>query len=346
MKKIRTGIIGATGYTGSELVRILALHPEAEIYTITSESHKGKQLAEVHPYLRDINITLTSVDELQPEKLDVVFLALPHGISMKFAKQLNQTKLKIIDLSGDFRLSSPEVYESWYKKKHTYPEGFEHAIYGMPELYREDIRNAKLVANPGCFPTGAILGVAPLLKKGLISPDQVIIDSKTGLTGAGVKASKTTHFSNVNENFKAYGLKKHRHTIEMEEKLDLVSGGNNKVKVQFTPHLLPVDRGILTTIYIQPAKKITQKDLFSAYSNDYESEPFVKVLDSAPEIKHVRGSNYCHIFSTFDPRTNRIITITAIDNLVKGAAGLAVHNMNIMFNIDESTGLTHIALNP
>ncbi len=346
MKKIRTGIIGATGYTGSELVRILSLHPEIEIHTITSESHKGKQFAEIHPYLRDVNITLSSVDKLQPEKLDVVFLALPHGVSMEFVKQLSQTGLKIIDLSGDFRLSSPEVYESWYNIKHIYSEGFNHAIYGMPELYRKEIRNAKLVANPGCFPTGAILGVAPLIKNGLIKPDRIIIDSKTGATGAGVKASSTTHFSNVNENFKAYGLKNHRHTIEIEEKLDLVSNTDKNVKIQFTPHLLPVDRGILTTIYTQPVENLTDDDLVSAFNCYYKDEPFIKILNSVPEIKHVRGSNFCHIFTTFDSRTNNIITVTGIDNLVKGAAGQAVHNMNIMFNIDESLGLKHISLNP
>ncbi len=341
---IKAGIIGATGYTGSELVRLLYRHPEVEIKVITSESRKGESFANVHGQFRGlVDITLQSAENL-PNGLDVVFLALPHGVSMEYVEKYKDEDFKIVDLSGDFRLSTPEVYQSWYSKPHTYQEGFSEAIYGLPELHREAIRKASLVANPGCYPTSAILGLSPLVAHNLIDPDQIIVDSKSGVTGAGVKASATTHYSNASDNFKAYALKSHRHTVEIEEQLSGQSEGN--VHVQFTPHLLPVDRGILSTIYTTPRQKVTESQLRKVYTDFYKGHPFVRLSEQPPTIKDVRGSNYGDLFVTYDERTNRIITIAVIDNLVKGAAGQAIHNMNLMFGLDETAGLQFIPLKP
>lgn len=345
MDKKKIGIIGATGYTGSELVRILINHPQVDISIITSESKAGKKFSDVHPFFTGIaDYELASADKIDDYDLDLVFLALPHGVSMDFVKRFRDKSFKIVDLSGDFRLASREIYEEWYEKDHTYPEGFGMAAFGLPELYTDDIREKRLVANPGCFPTGAILGLAPLIKNKQARPSGIIIDSKTAVTGAGIKASAVTHFSNVNDNFKAYGLKRHRHTIEIEGILSRLSTDN--VTVQFTPHLLPIDRGILSTIYVQPEGKVTEDELRGLYEQFYTDAPFVRVRKAAPAVKDVRGTNYCDIYPTYDQRTNTIIIITAIDNLVKGAAGQAVQNMNILFGIDESTGLNQIPVNP
>ncbi|GJM35395.1 MAG: N-acetyl-gamma-glutamyl-phosphate reductase [Saprospiraceae bacterium] len=341
---IKAGIIGATGYTGSELVRLLYRHPEVDITAITSESRKGEAFSAVHGQFRGlIDHTLQSADDL-PSNLDIVFLALPHGVSMEYVEKYEQEGFRIVDLSGDFRLSSPEVYQSWYGKPHTYSQGFGKAVYGLPELHKKAIGEAQLVANPGCYPTSAILGLAPLVHHQLIDQNQIIIDSKSGLTGAGIKANATTHFSNVNDNFKAYALKSHRHTVEIEEQLSGQSTGG--ITVQFTPHLLPVDRGILSTIYATPLQPISEEQLRKTYVDFYRHQPFVRLCDQPPSLKEVRGSNYCDLFVTYDERTQRIIVVAVIDNLVKGAAGQAVHNMNLMFGLEETTGLKIIPLKP
>ena len=343
MKKI--GIIGATGYTGSELVRILSEHPEIEITVITSETHAGKPFSDVHPFFDGrVNFTLSSMDELNPEELDLVFLALPHGVSMDFVKKYKDAPFKIIDLSGDFRLSHESVYETWYKKKHSHAEGFKTAVFGSPELFSEKIKDAKLVANPGCYPTSAILALAPLLSAKLIETAPIIVDSKSGVTGAGVKPKVATHFSNVHDNFKAYGLKNHRHTIEIEEIADKIA--TTKTTIQFTPHLLPVDRGILTTVYARPVTSVNDKFLKEHYEDFYDNAPFVHITNTPPSIKDVRATNYCNIYVTYDPRTNLIVVVSVIDNLVKGAAGQAVQNMNILFGWDETTGLKHMPIHP
>lgn len=343
MKKI--GIIGATGYTGSELVRILSEHPEVGITIITSESHAGKLFSEVHTFFDGrVNFTLSSMDDIKPEELDLVFLALPHGVSMDFVKKYQKAPFKIIDLSGDFRLSHETVYETWYKKKHSHPEGFKQAVFGSPELFSEQIKDAKLVANPGCYPTSAILAMAPLLSSRLIETAPVIVDSKSGVTGAGVTPKVTTHFSNVHDNFKAYGLKNHRHTIEIEEIADKIADA--KTTIQFTPHLLPVDRGILTTVYARPAASVSEKFLKDRYEDFYKNAPFVHITNTPPSIKDVRATNYCNIYVTYDPRTQLIVVVSVIDNLVKGAAGQAVQNMNILFGWDETTGLKHMPIHP
>lgn len=345
MAKKRVGIIGATGYTGSELVRILHNHKDVEIAVITSESRAGERFSEVHPFFHGIvDQELVPADRIDDYDIDLAFLALPHGVSMEFVKKFKDKSFKIIDLSGDFRLQSASVYESWYNKKHIYPEGIEEAVYGIPELFREEIRTARLVANPGCYPTSAILGLAPLIGSDLISHEHIIIDSKSGVTGAGVKFSKTTHYSNVSDNFRAYGLKRHRHTIEIQETLDRLSGKKNKV--QFSPHLLPVDRGILSTIYARPSSEINEKDLHEVYEDFYRSAIYVRLRNELPGIKDVRGTNFCDIHASYDERTNMIIVLSAIDNLVRGAAGQAVQNMNIMLGWEEWKGLDQIPVYP
>lgn len=337
-RKIKVAIVGASGYTGSELARLLIQHQTVEIVMITSESHTGKPFSVLHPqFLGQMDLPLVAAESVEAAEIDVAFLALPHGVSMKYVKQWKELPFKIIDLSGDFRLKNPEVYTTWYQKEHIFPEGFEGAVYGMPEIHGQAIRESKLVANPGCYPTASILALAPLLAEDCIIPESLIVDAKSGITGAGIKPSTTAHFSNVNENFKAYGLKKHRHTAEIEEQLGAL--GSSEVRLQFTPHLLPVDRGILVTAYASPRKDVTEEGLKRLYQEFYKAQPFIRLRDDLPSIKDVRASNYCDIHVSFDERTNRIIVISAIDNLVKGAAGQAVHNMNLMFNLPEISGL-------
>ncbi|MEA2030467.1 MAG: N-acetyl-gamma-glutamyl-phosphate reductase [candidate division Zixibacteria bacterium] len=345
MNKKSIAIIGATGYTGSELVRILINHPGVEIAAITSESHAGKRFSDIHPFFQGIaDHTLIPSDQIDKAKPDLVFLALPHGVAMTFVKKFKDKPFKIIDLSGDFRLESPRVYEQWYNKKHIYPEGIQEAVFGIPELYLEDIKNARIVSNPGCYPTSAILGVAPLLSKNLIESRPIIIDSKSGVSGAGIKSKSANHFCNVNDNFKAYNLKRHRHTIEIQGILDSLS--EKKTIVQFIPHLLPVDRGILSTIYTRPIESTSDEAVQNQYSDFYANAPFVRIRSSPPAIKDVRGTNFCDLYPVFDERTGMIITISVIDNLVKGAAGQAIQNMNIMFDLPQTEGLHLVPVNP
>ncbi|MCC5929796.1 MAG: N-acetyl-gamma-glutamyl-phosphate reductase [Cyclobacteriaceae bacterium] len=343
----KVAIAGATGYTGSELVRILHQHPGIELIAITSESHAGKKFSEIHPqFLGIVDHRLIKLDDLDINNTDLIFLALPHGVSMEYVKVLKgkNRNLKIIDLSGDFRLGSPELYRQWYKKDHIFPQAIPDAVFGLPELYREAIANATLVANPGCYPTSAILALAPLLGAELIDQGMLLIDAKSGVSGAGVKPGDTTHFANVHDNFKAYGLCFHRHTIEIEEQIGRFS--EQSVKVQFTPHLLPVDRGILSTIYFRPRKGVEESDLVNALHIAYDASEFVHIVSVPPSIKNVRGSNFCHIYATIDRRTGNGILISVIDNLVKGASGQAVQNMNLMLNFDEGTGLKQLPLKP
>jgi N-acetyl-gamma-glutamyl-phosphate reductase len=345
MQKINVGIIGASGYTGSELIRILINHPYAELKVITSEKSTGEKIKAIHPFLNGIaDHTLVSVEDALQTKLDLVFLALPHGISMDYAGQFLKKGVSVIDLSGDFRLQNPEMYKVWYGLTHRYPEGYDTVVYGLPELNRPKIEQAKFIANPGCYPTASLLALAPLVKGGIIQPNSVIIDAKSGTTGAGVKASATTHFSNVNENFKAYNLKTHRHTIEIEYYLNKLDTGTGTL--QFTPHLLPVDRGILATCYARPKRPVNQETLKDIYTHFYEDEPFIRIVDTPPSIKDVRSSNFCNIYVDFDARTQNIIVVSAIDNLVKGAAGQAVHNMNLMNQWPVKTGLNLPPLMP
>ena len=345
MPKHKIAIVGATGFTGSELVRILVNHSSVEIAAITSESRAGEKFSEVHPFFQEICETvLIEADALKTSELDLAFLALPHGVSMDYVEKFEDSGMKLVDLSGDFRLSSPEVYSEWYPKKHSYAKGFEQSTYGIPELYRNEIGKSDLVANPGCYPTSAILAIAPLLRDGLASSKGILIDAKSGVTGAGVKAKPVNHFSAVNDNFKAYGLKTHRHSIEIQENADIQSGKNSRI--QFTPHLLPVDRGILSTVYLKPVGSIDIEKIENSYRKHYESEPFVRLRPAPPSIKDVRGTNFCDLFATYDERTENIIVISAIDNLVKGAAGQAVQNMNILLGLEETEGLNQVPVQP
>jgi len=345
MEKIKIAIVGATGYTGSELFRILYNHPDVSIVAMTSNSQAGKSFADVQKQFSGIPApVLIPHDEVQQYHPDVVFLALPHGISMKYVQQWQEAAFKIIDLSGDFRLSAPEVYTRWYHKEHCFPEGFRHAVYGLPELHREAIKTTKLVANPGCFTSTSILGLAPLMAHQVVVPQSIIIDGKTGVTGAGAQAKPNTHFPVVNENFTAYGIKNHRHTIEIEEQSSFLY--QKEVRVQFTPHLLPVDRGILATIYARPLSGTSQAALQDLYREFYKNDSFVRVVNTLPTLKGVRGTNFCDIYVDFDERTGNILVFAALDNLVKGAAGVAVQNMNLLSGLPETTGLLSLPLQP
>lgn len=342
---INVGIIGATGYTGSELTRILTHHDNVTIQMITSRSFAGKKISDVHPYLEHIcDMTLTNPSKNEFSSLDVIFLALPHGVSMKFIKDIGLNGPRIIDLSGDCRLKNINTYEKWYEMKHVYPDVRDHAVYGLPELFRKEIGDAKLVANPGCYPTSAILALAPALNQKLIESTSLTIDSKSGVTGAGAKAKKVTHFPRANEDFKAYKVGMHRHTPEIEEVLSTKSGID--ISVLFTPHLVPLNRGILTTVYATVKDGVTEEDILRTYKQVYEKEPFVRLRKSPPNVQAVRGSNYCDINTMVISRTGQVVFLSAIDNLVKGAAGQAVQNMNIMFGIDEKKGISHIPLSP
>lgn len=345
MPEYKVGIIGATGYTGSELVRLLINHSEVSIEIITSESKAGQKFSEVNPHFSGLTeLELQPLENLKDYQLDLVFLALPHGVSMDFIKEWGYEDFRVIDLSGDFRLQSPEVYEQWYGKKHAAPDSIDDAVFGLSELFRNHVRNARLVANPGCYPTSAILPLAPLLKNDFIETNNIIVDSKSGVTGAGATASPKTHFPDVFGNFSAYGLRNHRHTPEIQSSLEKYSG--QQTEVLFTPHLLPIDRGILTTTYSTPKRKLDREIVENTVFSFYEKEHFVRVVDEPPNVKHVRGSNYCDIHVTYDERTNKIIMVSTIDNLVKGAAGQAVQNMNIMFGLIERTGLEITPLSP
>ena len=340
---INVSVIGATGYAGIELLSILSKHSEVVIKHATSQSFSGKRLLDVYE-----NFSLSSeiiLEDYNAEILlkdsDVVFLCTPHGVSSTIIGELYGKGVKIIDFSGDFRYDNLETYESWYNFKHKCPELLEKSVYGLCELYRDDIKSADFIANPGCYTTTSILPLYPLLKSGLIKSDHIIIDAKSGASGAGRKSSMPFSFSEVNGSFKAYGVSTHRHTSEIEEQLSKAS--NNKITLSFTPHLLPVNRGILCTIYAD-LDGASSSDIAKCYEEAYGNEQFVYVHSEGklPELKHVQHSNACHIGYVIDKRLNRIIIVSCLDNLIKGASGQAVQNMNIIMGLNENTGLTNI----
>ncbi len=344
-RRLRTAIVGATGYTGMELVRLLCRHPAVELSAITSESRTGEYYSNLYPHFaKSVSNILVSQDQLADYDLDLIFLALPHKASMGFVRQHGIDRAPLIDLSADFRLQNIATWEDWYGTEHTCREHLADAVYGLPELYRPAISEARLVANPGCYPTSSILPLAPLIKAGLVSPRGIVIDAKSGVTGAGYKPKPSTHYPTVNEGFSAYGLKRHRHTPEMEEILTRHSGSN--VTLQLTPHLLPVNRGILSTIYAAAVNGVTEERLKQVLHSAYDKEPFIRLVDHPPSLDNVRGSNFCDICVALDERTGIVLVVSVIDNLVKGAAGQAVQNMNIMFGIEETTGLGAIPLSP
>jgi N-acetyl-gamma-glutamyl-phosphate reductase len=345
---IKIAVCGASGYAGAELLRILAGHPEAAITTVTSEKSSGKKVTDLFPSLSGYDHLVYEPMEREKilPKADLFFMALPHAASQEAVDFFLRQKKKVIDLSADYRLRDAALYEEWYKVPHRFPETLKKAVYGLPELYRKKIAKADLIANPGCYPTGAILGLYPAIKNGLIHHDSIVIDSKSGTSGAGRQSDVAFSFCEVNEGFKAYGVTTHRHTPEIEQELSHAAGRD--VSVTFTPHLVPLDRGLLTTIYARLVRNREAKTVHEAYRSAYRKEPFTRVLDLGkfPNVKQVRGTNRCEMGIAVNKRTGTLIVVTAIDNLVKGASGQAVHNMNIMMGLDETTALNAPVLYP
>ena len=345
---IKVGIIGATGYAGSELVRILLGHKDVEIKWYGSRSYIDKKYASIYQnffQLVDANCMDDNMEVLA-DQVDVIFTATPQGLCASLVNEEILSKVKIIDLSADFRIKDVKVYEEWFKLEHKSPQFIEEAVYGLCEINREDVKKARLVANPGCYTTCSILTCYPLVKEGIIDPNTIIVDAKSGTSGAGRGAKVDNLFCEVNENMKAYGVATHRHTPEIEEQLGYACG--EKITINFTPHLVPMNRGILATAYASLKKDVTYEEVKAIYDKYYADEKFVRVLekDVCPQTKWVEGSNYVDVNFKIDPRTNRIIMMGAIDNLVKGAAGQAVQNMNLMFGLKESEGLELVPMFP
>ena len=344
---IKVGIYGASGYTGQELLKILLRHNESQVVALTSRKFRGMPVADVYPLFK--GLTEADYIDASPEDVadlcDVVFLAVPHGEAMGVAPLFLNAGTKVIDLSADYRLRDISVYESWYKQ-HTSSQLIGKAIYGLPELYRNDIMATDLVANPGCYPTSIILGLAPIIKASAIDPASIIIDSKSGVSGAGREPSIGSLFCEVNEGFKAYKIGNHRHTPEIDQELSVLAGCD--VTVTFIPHLIPVNRGMLSTIYATLLRKTSIEELIDVYKTFYKDEQFVRVYDEGmfPNISSVKGSNYCDIGLALDERTGRVVIVSAIDNLIKGAAGQAVQNMNLMYGLPENSGLNMVPLFP
>lgn len=337
---IKAGVVGATGYAGAELVRLLTGHPQAELAAISSVSFTGQALSDIYPAYYHICDLVCGTQEEVVEKSDVVFAALPHGLSQELAKTCYDAGKVFIDLGADFRLENEDNYKEWYGGTYLYKELHEQAVYALPELFREQIRGKKIIANPGCYTTAVPLALAPALRKGYIAAEGIIADCKSGVTGAGRKLTQNTHYPELNEGFSAYKVAAHRHTPEMEQSLSHVAGGA-PVKLTFVPHLLPVNRGILATCYAKLQKEASLQEIRQAYEEQYGDEPFIRLLPEGrvADIKNVRYSNYCDISLHMDPRTNTFIAISAIDNMVKGAAGQAIQNMNLAFGLDETCGL-------
>ncbi len=343
---IRVGILGATGYAGIETVRLLSRHEGCEIRMVVSQTFKGQKISDVYQSLRgicDLVCEELNVEEAA-KRCDVVFTALPHGASKEVIPSLYAAGLRVIDLSGDFRYNDVKVYEEWYGQPHSSPELLEQSVYGLCELHRDEIKKTRLVGNPGCYTTCSILGLAPLVKHCLIDNSSIIIDAKSGVSGAGRGLNLDYHFCECTENMKAYKLGTHRHTSEIEQELGLLAG--EEIKLSFSPHLVPMKRGIFATCYANLKAFKPQDELVELYKEFYKGEYFVRVYDSGklPESNHVAGSNFVDIGLVVDKRLNRVIVVSAIDNLVKGAAGQAVQNMNLMFGLDEKTGLMQAGL--
>ena len=344
--KVEVGIINVTGYAGMELARLLCRHPDVQLTSVTGRSAVGQKLGNVFPHLADIDLTI----EAELGDVALAFSALPHGTSIEAVPPLLQQGTRVIDISADFRLKDAAEYQRWYNFSHPAPELLQQAVYGLPELDRSQIASAHLVANPGCYPTGAILALAPAVKEGLIQPD-IIIDSKSGLSGAGRGLSFTAHYSEANENASAYALEGHRHLPEIVQELKALRP-ELPLSVTFLPHLVPMTRGILTTCYAllsgskTPATERGREEIRQLYRHFYQGEPFIRVVDVPPQTKHTWGNNLCIIHPTIDLRTGRLIVISCIDNLVKGAAGQAIQNMNLMLGLPETTGVDMVAIYP
>jgi N-acetyl-gamma-glutamyl-phosphate reductase len=344
---IKVGIFGGSGYTGQELLRLLLGHTEAKVVAATSRRFAGTPVSEVYPALSGQTDLVYTNDspEAVADFADFIFLALPHGVSMEMAPIFVRAGRKVVDLSADFRLRDAASYEAWYRP-HTAAGMLKVAVYGLPELHRDKIRNAGLTANPGCYPTSIILGLAPVLRDRWIDPDSIIADSKSGVSGAGRDPRIDSLYCEVEGGFKAYKVGNHRHTPEIEQELGLLAG--REMKISFTPHLLPVKRGILSTIYAKLEKDVNSEEVAALYREFYRDEPFVRVCRAGllPNLSSVVGSNFCDIGVTVDKRTGRLIVVSVIDNLIKGASGQAIQNMNLMSGLPEGTGLPLVALYP
>ena len=338
---IRAGIVGATGYAGAELVKILSAHPHVELTAVTSRQYAGVPFAQAFPFLRgltDLVCEEFDIDAIS-DKTDVVFTALPHKLPLSIIPGLIERGKKVIDLSADFRFSNVETYEAFYQP-HTARELLGISVYGLCEVYREKIAQAQLIGNPGCYPTTVLLPLVPLLKKGMIDTAHIIADSKSGVSGAGRSVSLGTHFCEVNEGFKAYKIEGHRHRPEMEEVLSRESG--EPISLTFVPHLLPLTRGMLTTLYTRVKGEFNAQDIMDCLTSFYKGRPFVRIFDDVsqpPDVRYVQNTNFCDIGFHLNPDTGQLVIISAIDNLVKGASGQAVQNMNIMLGLDETAGL-------
>lgn len=341
MNTVRTGVLGVTGYAGQQLLALLCAHKKAEVVFLSSNSYVGKTMDEIYPSFTGVcEMPLISTEEAlaRLSEIDVLFTALPNGLVFDIAKACEKSGVKLIDFSPDFRLQDTEVYEAWYKTPHTATELQKRAVYGLPELHREDIKKATLIANPGCYTTASILALAPLVKEeGLIDLSQIIIDAKSGITGAGRKADVSLLFTEAGESIKAYGIASHRHTPEIEQELSRAC--EKPIELQFTPHLMPMKRGILATIYVNLKKDVSQEDLYEIYQKQYGEEPFIRIRETILETRFVVGTNFVDLSLRVDKRTKRAIITSSIDNLMKGAASQAVQNMNILFGRDETEGI-------
>ncbi|MDD3220542.1 MAG: N-acetyl-gamma-glutamyl-phosphate reductase [Lachnospiraceae bacterium] len=345
---IKVGIIGATGYAGSEIVRILMGHKDVDIVWYGSRSYVDKKYADVYQNMFQI-VDAKCMDDNMEElanQVDVIFTATPQGLCASLVNEEILSKAKVIDLSADFRIKDVKVYEEWYKLEHKSPQFIEEAVYGLCEINRDKVKKARIVANPGCYTTCSILTIYPLVKEGLIDPSTIIIDAKSGTSGAGRSAKVDNLYCEVNENIKAYGVTTHRHTPEIEEQLGYAAG--EPIVLNFTPHLVPMNRGILVTAYASLKEGVTEEQIRAAYEKYYTQERFVRVLEKGlcPQTKWVEGSNYVDINFVVDPRTRRVVMMGALDNIVKGAAGQAVQNMNLMFGFDEAEGLLMVPMFP
>jgi N-acetyl-gamma-glutamyl-phosphate reductase len=341
MSKIRIGIINSTGYIGADLVRLIHQHPDTELKWITGRSSAGQSLGSVFPSLETTEQTIMSEPD---DNIDLVFSAMPHKSSTEIVPALLERGIRVIDVSADFRLKDASAYPKWYNFSHPAPELLQEAVYGLPELHREEIITASLVANPGCYSTCAILALAPAIKEGLIELD-IIVDSKSGISGAGRTLSITTHYAEANENVCAYSLSGHRHLPEIKQELEML-GHLSPISIIFVPHLIPMTRGILSSCYAKTRINLSQKEIEQLYREFYRETPFVRITTREPHTKHVWGSNFCLIYPHIDTRTGKLIVISCIDNLVKGGAGQAVQNMNLMFGLTETNGLASLPIYP
>jgi len=344
---VQVGIVGGTGYTGVELLRLLANHPQAEVIAITSRSESGVKVADMYPNLRGYyNLAFSEPDVSVLVSCDVVFFATPHGVAMSMAPELTAAGVKVIDLAADFRINDLDIWAKWYGFEHSCPEMMQQVAYGMPELYREQVKQANIIANPGCYPTSILLGLMPLLKADLIELKGIVADGKSGVSGAGKGANVAMLGAEMSESFKAYGVGGHRHQPEMADKINEMTG--KEVDLTFVPHLVPMIRGMESTIYATLKEDVSQEQLQALFEKTYQDEYFVDVMPagSLPETRMVKGSNMCRM-SVFRPQGgSKVVVTSVIDNLVKGAAGQAVQNMNILFDLDENSGLQQVALLP